>query len=42
VIAAVSVSGPSFRLAPDSFDAVAAQVVAAVSDLNRRLGFFDR
>jgi DNA-binding IclR family transcriptional regulator len=40
VIAAVSVSGPSFRLTPESFPQVAGQVRTAVAALSRRLGFF--
>jgi DNA-binding IclR family transcriptional regulator len=40
VIAAVSVSGPSFRLTPGSFEQVAGTVTAAVAGLSRRLGFF--
>lgn len=42
VVAAVSVSGPSFRLSPGSFDSVAPRVVAAADELSRRLGFFAR
>ena len=42
VIAAVSVSGPSFRLTRESFDDVASRVTAAADDLSRRLGFFSR
>ncbi len=42
VVAAVSVSGPSFRLSPGSFDSVAPRVVAAADGLSRRLGFFSR
>ena len=40
VVAAVSASGPSFRLSPQAFDAVAPLVVAAADGLSRRLGFF--
>ncbi len=39
VIAAVSVSGPTYRLGPARFDAVAAAVVAAGSEVGRRLGW---
>ena len=42
VVAAVSVSGPSFRLSAESFDRVAARVIAAADGLSRRLGFFSR
>ena len=41
IVAAVSVSGPSYRLAPDRFGAVAAQVVAAADEISRRLGWRD-
>jgi DNA-binding IclR family transcriptional regulator len=39
VVAAVSVSGPSYRLAPERFDAVAVEVVAAADEIGRRLGW---
>ena len=42
VVAAVSVSGPSFRLVPESFEDVASHVVAAADGLSRRLGYFQR
>jgi DNA-binding IclR family transcriptional regulator len=42
VVAAVSVSGPSFRLSPGSFEAVATSVTAAADELSRRLGYFSR
>ena len=42
VVAAVSVSGPSFRLTQESFDDVASRVIAAADGLSRRLGFFSR
>lgn len=42
VVAAVSVSGPSFRLSPASFEDVAPRVIAAADELSRRLGFFAR
>ena len=40
VIAAVSVSGPSFRLPADIFGQIAPRVVAATDPLSRRLGHF--
>ena len=40
VIAALSVSGPSFRMAADSYGRLAPRVVAAAGELSRRLGFF--
>jgi DNA-binding IclR family transcriptional regulator len=40
VVAAVSVSGPSFRMPSDSFPEIARRVVAGADDLSRRLGFF--
>ena len=39
VVAAVSVSGPSYRLGPERFEAVAAAVVAAGDEISRRLGW---
>ncbi len=39
VIAAVSLSGPSYRLSPDRFEVVAAAVVAAGDEISRRLGW---
>ena len=38
VVAAVSVSGPSYRLTSDTLPLVAARVVAAAGELSRRLG----
>lgn len=38
VVAAVSASGPSYRLGPERFDAVAAAVVTAAGEISRRLG----
>lgn len=38
VVAAVSVSGPSYRLTSDALPAVAERVVAAARELSRRLG----
>ena len=40
VTAAVSVSGPSFRLSPESLPGLAPRVVAAADVLSRRLGWF--
>jgi DNA-binding IclR family transcriptional regulator len=42
VVAAVSVSGPSFRLPSAALDVLAPVVVAATDALSRRLGFFRR
>jgi DNA-binding IclR family transcriptional regulator len=42
VVAAVSVSGPSFRLAAETIARIAPSVVAAADELSRRLGFFRR
>ena len=42
VVAAVSVSGPSFRLAAGALADLAPVVVAATETLSRRLGFFRR
>lgn len=42
VIAALSVSGPSYRLAVDRFDEVAKQTVAAAEQISRRLGWTTR
>lgn len=39
VIAALSVSGPAYRLQPDRFDEVAAMTVIAANQISRRLGF---
>jgi DNA-binding IclR family transcriptional regulator len=39
VAAAVSVSGPSYRLAPARMDEVVPALVAAVAEISRRLGF---
>jgi DNA-binding IclR family transcriptional regulator len=40
VVAALSISGPAYRLAPDSFPDVAVRVVAAADDVSTRMGFF--
>jgi DNA-binding IclR family transcriptional regulator len=42
VVAAVGVSGPSYRLTAESFPAVAAQLVAAAREISARLGYFGR
>ena len=42
IVAAVSVSGPSFRLSAETIDRIAPLVVAAADGLSRRLGFFRR
>jgi hypothetical protein len=42
VVAAVSVSGPSFRLASGVLGDLAPVLVAATEALSRRLGFFRR
>jgi DNA-binding IclR family transcriptional regulator len=39
VAAAVSVSGPSYRLTPERMDAIVPALVAAVADIGRRMGF---
>jgi DNA-binding IclR family transcriptional regulator len=40
VVGALSISGPAYRLAPDSFPDVAVRVVAAADDVSTRMGFF--
>jgi DNA-binding IclR family transcriptional regulator len=40
VVAAVSVSGPSYRLTPDSFASVLERLTAAAADMSRRIGFY--
>lgn len=40
VVAAVSASGPSFRLTPDSFTDVAAKLVAGADEISSRLGYY--
>jgi DNA-binding IclR family transcriptional regulator len=40
VVAALSISGPAYRLAPDSFPDVAERVVAAADEVSTRMGFF--
>ncbi|TPG31179.1 IclR family transcriptional regulator [Mycolicibacterium hodleri] len=39
VVAALSVSGPSYRLSVDEFDAVAKRTIAAAETISRRLGW---
>jgi len=40
VVAAVSVSGPSYRLTPESFADVAPQVIASATEISTRLGHY--
>jgi DNA-binding IclR family transcriptional regulator len=40
VVAALSVSGPSFRMGVADFPRLARQVVSAAEEMSRRLGFF--
>ncbi|MFQ6392299.1 IclR family transcriptional regulator [Nocardia sp. KC 131] len=40
VVAALSVSGPAYRLGPDRFAEVAELTVASAADISRRLGYF--
>jgi DNA-binding IclR family transcriptional regulator len=40
VIAALSVSGPAYRLTADSFPEVAERVIAAANEVGARMGFF--
>jgi len=40
VIAALSLSGPAYRLSPAAFPAVARRVVAAADEVSARMGFF--
>ncbi|WP_372491981.1 IclR family transcriptional regulator [Kineosporia corallincola] len=42
VIAAVSASGPSFRLTPDSFGHVAGKLIEGGAEISARLGFYRR
>jgi DNA-binding IclR family transcriptional regulator len=39
IVAALSVSGPSYRLAVDRFDEVAKQTIAAADQISARLGW---
>lgn len=41
VIAALSVSGPAYRLAPESFTAAAAELTSAATTVSRQLGWVD-
>jgi DNA-binding IclR family transcriptional regulator len=41
VVAALSVSGPSYRLGEDEFDAIAKLTIAAAESISRRLGWLD-
>jgi DNA-binding IclR family transcriptional regulator len=41
VVAALSVSGPSYRLGEDEFDATAKRTVAAAESISRRLGWIE-
>jgi DNA-binding IclR family transcriptional regulator len=40
VVAAISVSGPSYRLAPDSFGEVATTLVKGAAEISARMGYF--
>lgn len=40
VVAALSVSGPAYRLAPGAFPRVAERVIAAADEISARIGFF--
>jgi DNA-binding IclR family transcriptional regulator len=42
VVAAVGVSGPSYRLTAESFPAVATQLLAGAREISARLGYFGR
>ena len=42
VVAAVGVSGPSYRLTVESFPAVAAHLLVGAREISARLGFFGR
>jgi DNA-binding IclR family transcriptional regulator len=42
VVAALSVSGPSYRLGAEHFEEVAKQAIAAAESISRRLGWIDR
>jgi DNA-binding IclR family transcriptional regulator len=39
VVAAISVSGPSYRLSADSFPAVAAKLLASADEISKQLGY---
>jgi DNA-binding IclR family transcriptional regulator len=38
VIAALSISGPVYRLSPGTFERVAADVIAVADDISREIG----
>jgi DNA-binding IclR family transcriptional regulator len=40
VVAAVSVSGPSYRLTPERMDEVVPTLVAGAAEISRRMGYF--
>ncbi|MEV6559568.1 IclR family transcriptional regulator [Nocardia sp. NPDC051756] len=40
IVAALSVSGPAYRLAPDRFAPTAALAIASAADISHRLGYF--
>ena len=42
VIAALSVSGPAYRLSPDRFPEIAKQTTAAADVVSQRLGWVER
>ena len=42
VVAAVSISGPSYRLSAESFPDVAQHVVAAAAEISARLGYLSK
>ena len=42
VVAAVGVSGPTYRLSVDSFPSVAATLLVGAREISARLGFFGR
>jgi len=39
IVAALSVSGPSYRLEPDGFEAMARRAIDAANQISRRLGY---
>jgi DNA-binding IclR family transcriptional regulator len=39
VVAALSISGPAYRLATDSFPAIAKRVVEAADEVSGRMGY---
>lgn len=41
VVAALSVSGPSYRMGEETFGEVAKQTIAAADAISRRLGWID-